>query len=336
MEKSMSKLAVVTRLALLALVAGGGATEAAAAAQRTFVRSDGSDTNPCSLAFPCRSFDTAIAQTLTDGEVIVLDSAGYGFATITQPVSIIAPPGIYAGVSVFAANPVGITVNAGAGKVTLRGLTINNISGTTGISYQSGTVLYIDNVVVTNFPTAGLSANLGANGSLYVANSAFRDNGTGASLAASSGTLTLSIESSVFARNTTGAVLGDGTAGSIHGSTFAGGTTGLSAAPTTAAKTSKIEVRDCTLADNSGIGVIVGSGVAAPVLVSVVSSLVSGNATGIQVTGAANAAYVSDSTITRNSTGLVYLSSGTAVSGTDNSLVNNGTNGAFSSTVPKL
>ncbi len=71
-------------------------------------------------------------------------------------------------------------------------------------------------------------------------------------------------------------------------------------------------------------------------LVSVVSSLISGNVTGIQVTGAANSAYVSDSTITRNTTGLVYVTSGTAVSGTDNRLVNNTNPSAFSSSVSKL
>jgi len=335
----MSKQSTITHLALTAVLAGLVPIAAMAAAQRTFVASNGSDSNACSITFPCRSFNIAIGQTLPNGEVIVLDSAGYGAATITQPVSIIAPPGIYAGVSVFTGGPtagVGLVVNPGTGKVTLRGLTINNISGTTGISYQSGDALYVDNVVVTNFPTAGLSASVGANGSLFVTNSTFHDNGTGALLSASVGTLTVSIDHTLFARNSVGADFRDATAGTVHDSTLSGNTTGLSAAPTTGAKTSKLEVRDCTIADNSGVGVAVGSGVAAPVLVSLVSSLISGNVTGVQVTGAANSAYVSDSTITRNTTGLVYVSSGTAVSGRDNRLINNGTNGVFSSTVDKL
>ena len=331
----MSKRYVLTQLALMAVLAGGVHSVAMAAAQRTFVASNGSDANPCSLTNPCRSFNTAIGQTLVDGEVIVLDSAGYGTATISQAVSINAPPGIYAGVSVCSG--VGITVSAGAGKVTLRGLTINNVqTGTTGIAFNSGAVLYVDNVVVTNFPTAGLSANVGVNSSLYVANSTFHDNGTGALLNATAGTLTVSIDHTLFARNNVGVDLRDATAGTVHDSTLSGNTTGLSAAPTTAAKTSKLEVRDCTIADNSGVGVVAGSGVAAPVLVSLVSSLISGNVTGIQVTGAANSAYVSDSTITRNTTGLVYVTSGTAVSGIDNRLVNNTNPSAFSSSVPKL
>ncbi len=162
----MSNRSNLTRLTLTAVLVGGVASDAMAAAQRTFVASNGSDANPCSLVNPCRSFDHAVGQTLPDGEVIVLDSAGYGTATISQAVSIIAPPGIYAGVSVFSG--VGITVNASAGKVTLRGLTINNVqTGTTGIAISSGAAVYLDNVVVTNFPTAGLSANVGVNSSLY-------------------------------------------------------------------------------------------------------------------------------------------------------------------------
>jgi hypothetical protein len=80
------------------------------AAQRTFVASYGSDANPCSLTAPCRGFAAAVAQTSTDGEVIVLDSAGYGTVTIAQSVSIIAPPGVYAGISVFSGD--GITVGS--------------------------------------------------------------------------------------------------------------------------------------------------------------------------------------------------------------------------------
>src|SRR6185369_1612428 len=110
-----------------------GCTAPPGTAQRTFVASNGNDANPCSIAAPCRSFDAAIAKTSSGGEVIVLDSAGYGFVVITQPVSIIAPPGVYAGVSVFSGT--GIVVNPVLGKVTLRGLTINSLGGTIGIDY---------------------------------------------------------------------------------------------------------------------------------------------------------------------------------------------------------
>lgn len=69
--------------------------------QRSFVASYGNDANPCSVTLPCRSFNAALAQTVAGGEVIALDSAGYGTMTITQSASVIAPAGVYAGISVF-------------------------------------------------------------------------------------------------------------------------------------------------------------------------------------------------------------------------------------------
>jgi hypothetical protein len=334
----MFKRYLLTPLALTAILAGGLAGEAMATAQRTFVASTGNDANPCSLASPCRAFGAAIAQTSPNGEVIVLDSAGYGPATITQPVSIIAPPGIYAGISVTSGGA-GMTVSAGSGKVTLRGLTINNISGgTSGIAFLSATSLYVDNCIVTNFPTAGLAATVGATSSVHVTNSIFRDNGTGGVFTASSGTLTVSIENSLFGRNTTGLDFRDGTVGTVHFSTVSGGNNGMSVAPPTSGKTANIEVRDSTISDNANIGITATqTGAGSTVnLVSVVSTQVSGNLIGIQLIGTNSSAYVSDSTIVRNVSSLNMVSSGTIVSGGDNRLVANTFNVGFSSTVPKL
>jgi hypothetical protein len=60
-----------------------------ATSQRTFVASIGTDNPACSITAPCRSFAAAITATSSNGEIIVLDSAGYGKVTITKSVSII-------------------------------------------------------------------------------------------------------------------------------------------------------------------------------------------------------------------------------------------------------
>ena len=103
-----------------------------ALAQRTFVASNGNDANACSLAAPCRGFARAITQTSANGEIIVLDSAGYGAVTIDRSVTITAPAGVYAGISVFTG--AGITVATPGAAVTLRGLTINGQGGATEFS----------------------------------------------------------------------------------------------------------------------------------------------------------------------------------------------------------
>jgi hypothetical protein len=100
----------------------------AEAAQRTFVATTGNDTNLCTLLAPCRSFAAAMPYTDPEGEIIVLDSGAYGRVTITQPVTIEAPAGVYAGISVFASTN-GIDVNAPGATVTLRGLSINGQGG---------------------------------------------------------------------------------------------------------------------------------------------------------------------------------------------------------------
>ena len=96
-----------------------------AAAQRTFVASYGLTANTafnCSIAKPCRQFSEAIGVTISGGEIIVLDSAGYGPVTIAKSVTITAPAGIYAGISVFSGT--GVTVDGTGIDVTLEGLTI--------------------------------------------------------------------------------------------------------------------------------------------------------------------------------------------------------------------
>src|SRR5262249_54412423 len=82
-------------VAALLTVAG----QAQAQANRTFVSGQGSDSNPCSLAAPCRSFAGALAQTNAGGEITVLDSAGYGTVTINKSVTITNPGGVEAGVT---------------------------------------------------------------------------------------------------------------------------------------------------------------------------------------------------------------------------------------------
>jgi len=154
------------------------ATDASATAQRTFVASYGSPANTafnCSIVKPCRAFSEAISVTSPAGEVIVLDSAGYGSVTITQSVSIIAPPGIYAGVSVSGGND-GVTINAPGAIVVLRGLSINGQGGLRGILFQAGARLRVENCVLSGMSSAGISHSA-PSGELIVLASITRDNG---------------------------------------------------------------------------------------------------------------------------------------------------------------
>ena len=163
--------------AIIALIASlVVSTDATAVAQRTFVASYGNDANACSIGAPCRGFAAALAQTAANGEVIVLDSAGYGPATVTQGVSIEAPTGVYAGISVFTGD--GLTINAPGAKVILRGLTINNQGGTNGIKFSAGVGLHVESCVVSGFFGDGILVT--APGViLHVIDTIVRENGNG-------------------------------------------------------------------------------------------------------------------------------------------------------------
>ncbi|MEO8674594.1 MAG: right-handed parallel beta-helix repeat-containing protein [Casimicrobiaceae bacterium] len=133
------------------------ATAVHAIAQRTFVSPNGADANTvntCSLVSPCRSFGAAITVTNNAGEIIVLDSAGYGPVIITKSVSIISPPGIYAGVSVLTGE--GITINTAGINVTLKGLTINGQGGSVGIHFTQGSRLDVDGCTISNMGQEGI------------------------------------------------------------------------------------------------------------------------------------------------------------------------------------
>src|SRR2546428_14170663 len=86
---------------------------------RSAVSVNGSDLNPCTVASPCRSFNAAIAQTNPGGEIIALDSAGYGPFTVSGTFTVSGAPGAHAAITAAAGN--GILINATpSDRVTLR------------------------------------------------------------------------------------------------------------------------------------------------------------------------------------------------------------------------
>jgi Right handed beta helix region len=148
--------------------------------QRTFVSAQhGSDVNPCSVTSPCRTFGAAIAAVPAGGEVIVLDSGGYGGVSITKAVAITAPAGIYAGIHVTSGDA--ITVNAGSSDdVVLRGLTLNGGPGN-GITFVTGSALHIESCLISGFGAAskaGISLQA-SSANTFVTDTISRQNQTG-------------------------------------------------------------------------------------------------------------------------------------------------------------
>jgi parallel beta helix pectate lyase-like protein len=181
----MTRLAMVLAVAAscggLAAAALAHSSEAAPAAQiqRTFVSTSGNDANPCTRTDPCRGFAAAIANTLEGGEVIALDSGGFGPFTIDRSVTVAGAPGVHAAITAFSGT--GVEIAAGLfDEVALRNLNVTGIGADTGVLFTTGSVLRVENVTVTGFAQFGLATAPAAN-SLYVAHSSFRRNGVGVS-----------------------------------------------------------------------------------------------------------------------------------------------------------
>src|SRR5262245_48202730 len=143
----------VVAVSVLALTMNTGLAQAQS---RVFVAAQGSDSNACSFAAPCRTFQKAHDTVAAGGEINVLDPAGYGTVTINKAISIQGHD--FSGISTPSGGAA-ITINANVNdKVILRGLIIEGGGvGASGIVFNSGMALTIDRCVVRNLTSSGIA-----------------------------------------------------------------------------------------------------------------------------------------------------------------------------------
>jgi hypothetical protein len=158
------------------LVALLAAFAPAHALDRTAVSVKGSDANNCAVVTPCRTIAYAITQTTPGGEVVVLDSAGYGAFTVDRALTVQAAPGVYAGVTAASGNA--IQINAGASDtIVLRGLVVNGLgTASAGIAFiGGGAELHVENCVVAGFQNWAILSYF----PIRIQDTTLRDSGTG-------------------------------------------------------------------------------------------------------------------------------------------------------------
>jgi trimeric autotransporter adhesin len=277
------------------VVTGMGAADAA---QRTFVSTVGSDASAaCSLAAPCRGFAKAITLTDPNGEIVVLDSGGYGSVTIAKSVTITSPAGVYAGVSVFAGQD-GIVVGPGAAKVVLRGLTINGQGGNNGVLVQTGAGdVHVENVVIANL-AAGIKVEGGT--SVRLSHVVSRTNLWGMLVQTLQETTAVTVRDSEFSSN---------------------GVAGVEVAPAPLS-VAMVTVENST-ATRNGAGYRSGGGGTSKVVIT--HSVASDNTQeGVSANEGGATVYVRETAATRNGTGLQQQSSGVLNACGSNLLVANG------------
>jgi hypothetical protein len=141
----------MAKAAMLAVIALTLATSAYAQPSRVFVSGNGLDTNPCTVTQPCRTFQQAHNVAAANGEIDVLDPAGYGSLTITKGISIQAHG--FGGITQADPNANAITIAVTTSDpVMLNGLLIDGGgSGEFGVRINSGQSVTILNSVVRHF-----------------------------------------------------------------------------------------------------------------------------------------------------------------------------------------
>jgi len=292
----MTRIAIVIAAAL-AFTATLPIVPAQAQRDRTFVASYGTDNGNtlCSFGSPCKTFQNAINNTAVGGEVTAIDSAGFGTFNVLHAITITSPNGVEAGI----ATPSGgtaITINAESPSdiIQLNGLTLDGVGGAaTGIQFNTGGTLRVQNCVIRNFANDGIQFSPDASTQLFVSNTLVSENG-------SSG-----IEILANGSGTTTGVLDHVTMENNHSH-------GLFVL--TVAQTVNVTVSDSVSANNTSNGIYAESSGAGLASVMVWNSTIANNGNdGLLASGAA-VIRVTRSTITGNTSGWAFATTGTPVS----------------------
>jgi len=278
---------------------------AQAQATRTFVSGQGNDGNPCSVTAPCRTFQAAFALTAENGEIDALNAADYGPLTITHGITIIAQ-GVTAGISATS-GATGVSINAGpADVISLSGIDIEGQgSGATGIAFNTGASLQIQNCVIRGFANAGIAFAPATSSALSVSESLVSDNTSTAT-----GILFSNMGSgSVVATLSRTEVVNSGTGIAVQGSASSGSTSAT--------------IDSSVVANNSVVGIL-ANGPTAPVFVMVSNSVVVNNGIGVEAQNPNATVQIAQSSINGNTTGLLAVNNGHFVSSSGNSGGNGG------------
>ncbi|MEA2939383.1 MAG: hypothetical protein QOC56_2887 [Alphaproteobacteria bacterium] len=289
------------------LVLGLHSASAQAQLTRTFVSANGVDTNSCGRNAPCRTLIGAYAKTNVNGEINMLDPAGYGTLTITHSISIVNDGVGSAGILVPSLGT-GITISAGAGDViNLRGLIIEGAGvGAFGIKFNSGKALTIENCVIRNLTADGIRFLPNASSSLAVSKTYIADNNTGVSIAPSgSGSVTAS-----FLRvEVNNSANGDGI--TVSGASSTG--------------VINVNVTNSVLSGNASANAlqVYSQTAQATATATVIRSALSNNSAGAAADGAKATLRIGGSTLTGNGSGWFALNSATVLSYGDNQIDGN-------------
>jgi hypothetical protein len=263
------------------------------AAARVFVSVNGNDANTCSnIATPCRTLNGGVTQVDAGGEVIVIDSGSFSGANITKSVKV----NVAAGAVAFSASP--ITINAGVfDTVVVRGLTIKALTpGTgTGVQFNSGIALYIENCVIDGWNEGVVLATPVAAAQVFVNDTTVRNSTLNGLSADTIGSMFVSIDHSRFesSLDNCAVTVANNIRGTVHDTIAAGNNEGFCVFGP-----SSLNVHDSVATNNAGRGMVVGL----EGTLRAASSIATENGTGFQNLGVATFESLGNNLVRGNTT----------------------------------
>lgn len=259
-------------------------------ASRAFVSSlSGNDANAsvnCPRAAPCRWLNSALGVVSPGAEVVVLDSGGYGAATLTQSATITGAPGVRAVIDVLSGD--GIVIATPGIEVALRNLAIIGTGGANGVRMTAGASLAVERSLVSGFSAAGISVS--GLSRVSIVDSMVRDNAVGVQLV--DGPRALLTRTQLLGNASRGILAQGSTAGtqtraSLNRSVVAGAGTawGVAALSLTADASAEVSVSHSSIT-GCALGATASSSSGGPAGLTLNRSKISANTVGLHQSGA--------------------------------------------------
>lgn len=299
----------IIRLLLITCFAVAFATAAQAQSSRTWVSGVGDDVNPCSRTAPCKTFSGAISKTAANGEISVLDPAGFGTVTITKSLTINGTHGQGYGSILAAGVSAGVIINNATAIVRLKSLDINGAgTGTDGIRINAALKVYIEDTKIDGFTNRGINdIRTTANGFLNIVDSNVSGTGqSGITIIPGVGGNVTAVLDNVHAQGSTsnsGYAQSGNVRSTVRNSFFTGNfSNGIFADGTSG----ELNLENCVSSHNS-----VGLFVSAPAIVRINGTEISNNGTSINAAGQAQVQSTGTNVISGN--GANNLPTGTPI-----------------------
>jgi hypothetical protein len=242
----------------------------------------------------------------------------FGPVTLTASITIDGGNGLVAGVGVVPGTS-GITVNAGANDaINLRGLVFNGYgeTGASGVTFNSGSQLQIEQCAFQGFDTAGIAFTPGAGSAttakMFVENSTIVGNASGLLVKPTAGiAAAVTLVQVHIDQNSGGGLTADGTSGS---------------------GAIQVAMSDSSVSLNASNGIDVTSAQAGVKVDAIRVTIAANGLAGVQSQGSVASVTIGSSQIRGNGTGLQSISGGVLLSYANNQVTGNGSNGNFTTT----